>query len=118
MILIARIKQIVDGLLQYIQYDYESVPEHETFLYHMFYGTRDGSFDFYEQAKKLFLRTNTSPRKIQVKMEYPKDKSHLPCIIVREPGRSTDKPAPRRRPAQRGRRMRGYGRHAGSAAAR
>ena len=32
MILIARIKQIVDGLLQYIQYDYESVPEHETFL--------------------------------------------------------------------------------------
>mgnify|MGYP000757223085 FL=1 len=94
MILIARIKQIVDGLLQYIQYDYESVPEHETFLYHMFYGTRDGSFDFYEQAKKLFLRTNTSPRKIQVKMEYPKDKSQLPCIIVREPGRSTDKPAP------------------------
>lgn len=54
MILIARIKQIVDGLLQYIQYVIESVPEHETFLYHMFYGTRDGSFDFYEQAKKLF----------------------------------------------------------------
>ena len=60
----------------------------------MFYGTRDGQFDFYEQAKALFLRKNTNPRKIQVKMEYPKDKSHMPCIIVREPGRSTDKPAP------------------------
>lgn len=94
MILIARIKQIVDGLLNYIQYDFESVPENETFLYHMFYGTRDGSFDFYEQAKSIFLRKNTNPRKIQVKMEYPKDKSHMPCIIVREPGRSTDKPAP------------------------
>lgn len=94
MILIARIKQIVDGLLNYIQYDFESVPENETFLYHMFYGTRDGSFDFYEQAKSIFLRKNTNPRKIQVKMEYPKDKSHMPCIIVREPGRSTDKAAP------------------------
>lgn len=94
MILIARIKQIVDGLIAYIQYDYESVPETQTFLYHMFYGTRDGQFDFYEQAKALFLRKNTNPRKIQVKMEYPKDKSHMPCIIVREPGRSTDKSAP------------------------
>lgn len=94
MILISRIKQIVDGLLAYIQYDYESVPETQTFLYHMFWGVRDGQFDFYEQAKALFLRKNTNPRKIQVKMEYPKDKSHMPCIIVREPGRSTDKPAP------------------------
>ena len=33
MILIARIKQIVDGLIAYIQYDYESVPETQTFLY-------------------------------------------------------------------------------------
>lgn len=94
MILIARIKQIVDGLLSYIQYDYDSVPEYETFLYHTFYGVKDGQFDFYEQAKKIFLRTASSPRKIQVKMDYPKDKSHLPCIIIREPGRSADKPAP------------------------
>lgn len=87
MITIARIKQIVDGLLAYVEYDYETVPEDQTLLYHMFYGTRDGVFDFYEQAKEIFLRKNTSPRKITTRMEYPRDKSHMPCIIIREPGR-------------------------------
>lgn len=94
MILISRIKQMVEGLLSYVQNDFENVPESETFLYHMFYGISDGSFDFYSQAKKLFLRANSSPRKLQVKMEYPKDKTHLPCIIVREPGRSSNMPSP------------------------
>lgn len=89
MITIARIKQIVDGLLAYVEYDFNSVPENETLLYYMFYGTRDGKFDFYEQAKEIFLRKNTSPRKITTRMEYPRDKSHMPCIIIREPGRGS-----------------------------
>lgn len=87
MILIARAKQILDGLLAYVQYDFDSVPETETLLYHMFFGTKDGSFDFYEQAKTIFLRGNQSPRKIQTSLEFPMDKNHLPCIVVREPGR-------------------------------
>jgi len=94
MILIARVRQIVDGLLNYIQQDYEAVPEEETFLYQMFYGTYDKNFDFYQQAKKLFLRQNTSPRKIRTVLEYPKDKSHMPCIVIREPGREQVAPAP------------------------
>lgn len=94
MMLIARIKEIVEGLLEYVQYDYNSVPENESFLYHMFYSTKDGAFDFFEQAKAIFLRKYSNPRKIRVTMEYPKDKSHLPCIIIREPARNVDKPAP------------------------
>lgn len=88
MITVARIKQIVDGLLAYVEADYNSVPENQTLLYHMFYGLKDGKFDFYEQAKEIFLRKNTNPRKIETRMEYPKDKSHMPCIIIREPGKS------------------------------
>ena len=88
MITVARIKQIVDGLLAYVEADYNSVPENQTLLYHMFYGIKDGRFDFYEQAKEIFLRKNTNPRKIETRMEYPKDKSHMPCIIIREPGKS------------------------------
>lgn len=84
LILIQRIKQIVDGLLEYIQNDFESVPETQSFLYHILWGVRDGSFDFYEQAKDIFLRKAVSPRKIHTTMEYPKDKSHIPCIVVRE----------------------------------
>lgn len=87
MIIIARIRQIIDGLLAYVQSDYEALPEEQTFLYHMFYGTKDRNFDFYQKAKELFLRRNTSPRKLRTVLEYPLDKSHLPCIVIREPAR-------------------------------
>lgn len=94
MIVIANIKRIIDGLLDYIYQDYSSVKEEETLLYLMFHGVKDGDFDFYEQAKSLFLRGDKSPRKLTVRMEYPKDKSSMPCIIIREPSRSSAEPEP------------------------
>lgn len=95
MILVARIKRLVLGLIDYIQRDYNSgIPETQTFLYQMFWGARDGSFDFYEQARKMFLRTNESSRKVAVTLEYPKDKVALPCIVVREPSRQQTQPNP------------------------
>lgn len=94
MILIARMKQILNGLLAYVQNEYDTIPEQETLLYQMFYGMKDGSFDFYKEAKEIFLRRNTNPRKLSVVMEFPKDKSHMPCIVLREPARSTVRPAP------------------------
>lgn len=89
MIVIARFKQIIEGLLDYVQKDFTGVPEQETLLYQMFYGVKDGGFDFYRQAKLLFTRNNDSPRKLSVRMEYPKDKANMPCIIIREPSRSS-----------------------------
>ena len=87
MITIARFKQIVEGLLYYVEEDYQTVPEEQTLLYQMFYGVTDRNFDFYEQAKAIFTRRNTSPRKVIATMEFPKDKTHFPCIVIREPGR-------------------------------
>lgn len=95
MILVARIKGLVMGLIDYIQRDYNSgIPETQTFLYQMFWGVRDGSFDFYEQARKMFLRTNDNPRKVAVTLEYPKDKVSLPCIVVREPSKQPPQNSP------------------------
>lgn len=94
MIIIARFRQIIDGLLNYVQQDYEAVPEEETLLYQMFYGTHDRNFDFYQKAKEIFLRRNTSPRKLRTVLEYPKDKSHMPCIVIKEPARKQVKDAP------------------------
>lgn len=85
MLLISKIKQLVQGLLNYVRTDSNSLPETQTFLYQMFWGVKDGSFDFYQQARSLFLRGNESPRKISVLFEYPKDKAHFPCIVIREP---------------------------------
>lgn len=94
MVTILRFKQIVDGLLDYVVYDYETVPEEQTLLYQMFYGVRDGSYDFYEQAKAIFTRSNQSPRKIFTTIEYPFDKAHFPCIVIREPGRGPSRVEP------------------------
>ena len=74
MITIARFKQIVEGLLYYVEEDYQTVPEEQTLLYQMFYGVTDRNFDFYEQAKAIFTRRNTSPRKVIATMEFPKIK--------------------------------------------
>lgn len=94
MIIVSRIKQILNGLLDYIEYDTNNLPEGETFLYQMFYGLADGSYNFYEQARKIFVRTNQSPRKIRVSLEFPKDKTHFPCLVVREPERTHTRPEP------------------------
>lgn len=88
MILIARIRQLVQSLFDFVQKDFNSLPETQTFLYQMFWGLQDGSFNFYNQARDIFLRTNTSPRKVTVLMEYPKDKAHFPCVVVRESNKS------------------------------
>ena len=61
MLQIVQIKDILNQLLEYIPLDYENYKDDEskTFLYQVLYGTKDGNFDFYEQAKKMFLRTDS-----------------------------------------------------------
>lgn len=91
MLQIVQIKDILNQLLEYIPLDYENYKDDEskTFLYQVLYGTKDGNFDFYEQAKKMFLRTDENPRKIQVRIEFPKDKTSLPCYVIREPSKQS-----------------------------
>lgn len=89
MIEIIRIKDLVLRVLEYIPLEYKSgKAEEDTFLYKLLNGTKDGNFDFYIQAKSLFTRSQTNPRKITVSLEFPKDKTSLPCYVIREPGKS------------------------------
>lgn len=90
MIEIIRVKQLILNLLEYIPKDLENHKndEENTFLYRLLYGMKDGNFDFYQQAKSLFTRSSTNPRKIEVRLEFPKDKTGLPCYVIREPGKT------------------------------
>ena len=57
MIQIVKIKKIVESCLEYVQTDFESKNnEKDSFLYKVLGDTQDGSYNFYEQAKNLFLR--------------------------------------------------------------
>lgn len=89
MIPIIEIKQLVVNLINYIYQDsVETVNEEDRFLYKMFFGVKDGAFDFYTQALSMYSRNQDNPNNIKVVMEYPKDKTGLPCYVIREPGKS------------------------------
>lgn len=88
MLQIVKIKKIVESCLEYIQVDFESKQdEKDSFLYKILGDTQDGSYNYYEQAKNIFLRKETNPNNIKVVLEYPKDRTGLPCYVIREPGK-------------------------------
>ena len=89
MLPLIQLKKIVEKLIDYPieEHNDQNLSESETFLYKLLYGQKDGIYDFYEQAKAIFLRTNKDPRKMRIQLEYPKDKTTLPAIILREPTR-------------------------------
>lgn len=88
MINIIYVKQIVDSLMEYIYQDINSTgPRENTFLYKLLYGIKDGNFDFYDQAQKIYSRNPNYPNNIRVVLEYPKDRTSLPCYVIREPGK-------------------------------
>lgn len=63
MIEIVKVKQFIVSILNYIPEDYRlhQGDEQNTFLYRLLNGMKEGNFDFYDQAKKLFLRGMTNP---------------------------------------------------------
>lgn len=88
MLNIIYIKKIVESLVDYIYEDIENNPKEETsFLYRLLKGTVDKSYDFYEQSKKIFSRNPNNPNNIKISLEYPKDRTALPCYVIREPGK-------------------------------
>lgn len=90
MLQIVKIKKIVEACLEYVQTDFESkTNEKDSFLYKVLGDTQDGSYNFYEQAKNLFLRKETNPNNIKVLLEYPKDRAGLPSYVIREPGKKS-----------------------------
>mgnify|MGYP000347041729 CR=1 FL=1 len=90
MLQIIQMKDIINQLLRYIPADFEKYKneEEKSFLYQLLYGNKDGNFDFYEQAKKLYTRPEDNPRKIEVRLEFPKDRTGLPSYVIREPGKN------------------------------
>lgn len=88
MLNIIYVKQLIEGLMEFIYQDINTTgPVEQTFLYRLLNGTKDGNFDFYQQALKIYSRTPNNPNNIKVVLEYPKDKTSLPCYVIREPGK-------------------------------
>lgn len=86
---VVRLKSILDGLIDYVRVDFEGqTDETDTFLYKTLAGNRASGFDFYEEAKNIFLRTGTSSRKIETRLMFTKDVAPTPTVHVTEPMRA------------------------------
>lgn len=86
LIKVVYIKKLTDALLKFIEDDFNShINEFDSWLYRMLYDASDDSdFNFYKQAKDVFLGTSTSPRKIQTTLGYNKNTNGSPTITIRE----------------------------------
>lgn len=86
---ITKIKQILDSLILYIRADYnsalESGHEEESFLYRVLYGNSLDDFDFYTQGVDIFIRTDSSSRRIETKMGFDLGQVSFPTIYVHHP---------------------------------
>jgi len=86
------LKQIIDELLSLITTDYNNASsEEDTFLYQVFNGNVLDGFDFYKQAREVFLRTSDNPRKLETRIMFDASRAKLPTIHVVLPSENLGK---------------------------
>lgn len=85
LIKIVHVKRVIDALLKFVDDDAVLRNESDSWLYRMLFDiTDDSNFNFYEQAKAIFLNTKLSPRKIQTGIGYNLNTNGSPYIHIRE----------------------------------
>jgi len=92
MIIIPEIKiaELIETCLKVIEVDFEShLVENDSLLYKIFGSENQrGKYNFYIQAKEIFLRKNNNPRKIEVRMLFDAQRATLPTIHITMPQES------------------------------
>ncbi len=93
---IIRIKNLVEGFLEFLESDYEEknlsgVPE-ESFLKRCFdeNDVADG-IDYGDLAIEIFTRSDTENRKVETRLLFDRDRASLPTIHIREPSKNKGK---------------------------
>lgn len=89
---IFHLKGIIESLLQWVQTDYESYPdEKDSWLYQFAHydelETEKELNEYYSLIKEIFLRDESKRNKLGVTLEFPKDTTLLPVVVLREPSR-------------------------------
>ncbi len=85
---------IHDGLqkaLKFIKAEYEaSAAPEESFLYKLCHGAGFQKYDYWEQAKAVFLKSGPNPRELEVDLMFNRKRDHFPSIHIVTP---SDSPA-------------------------
>lgn len=90
-----RIKEILDEIISLIKEQHNTKVaaslETESWLYRNFYGVKVGTFDYYEQAKELFVNRGEESRdRLEIRRDFDRDRASLPTIFINTPSESQD----------------------------
>jgi hypothetical protein len=81
--------KILETIIKFIEIDFNNTTdENKTMLFKIFGDNQVGKFNFYEQAKDIFLRDNAHPRQIAVRMMFDAQRANLPTIHISLPSES------------------------------
>ena len=88
---IIKIKKITESLLALVKTNFDELKalgrEEESYLYQIIFGNSSDTYDFYEQAQDVFLKKSTSPKRIEVNLQFNQSKNPIPNIWLREPAK-------------------------------
>lgn len=80
------IKDTIRTLLDYVKIDYDNkVDKTETILYRLLYNQTLQRYNFYTQAKTVFLKEKADPRFIEVNMMFNRDRQQTPTVHIMLP---------------------------------
>lgn len=83
------LKKLLDDLLKWVADNYNNTTDKtQTWLYRVFNGNSIAGFDFYTQAVEIITRKDNSPRKIETRITFDKDRAELPTIFIQMPAES------------------------------
>lgn len=84
----------LEGLLLWLKNDYDErfsqSAEEKSYLYKLFYGIEYNGFNYYEQAKKIFLSDLLDQRRLKVRIFFDPGRAHLPTIHITLPKEDND----------------------------
>lgn len=84
-----KIVEVIEVALKTVEYDFNNeADEEKTLLYRIFGENQMGKFNFFKEAKDLFLRGNEHPRKIETRMMFDAQRAALPTIHISMPSDS------------------------------
>jgi len=87
-----QLKAFLDELLEFIKEDFNShTNENDTLLAIMLKGNKIGDFDYFTEAKDLFLREADHARPVTTRLFFDRDKANLPSMHINLP---SEQPGP------------------------
>jgi len=80
------LKTLLDGVLSEIREDFaDENDEKKSVLYKLFGGVKIGKWDYFEQARDLFLREKDHPRRLDTRLFFDATRTSIPTMHITMP---------------------------------